>query len=129
MDETVIRTSLVLEKRMYALLVEGLDLTRQLADAVDRGDPVAMRLVLSMRAEPVEKLRSVRQLLEEQKNALPAEDSVRLAALLNGEATQRAEEGPLAEQVAANRRLLTQLFEMDKVVSLKLGKDESYYQK
>ncbi|MBS6532737.1 MAG: hypothetical protein KH338_03795 [Oscillospiraceae bacterium] len=129
MDETVIRTSLVLEKRMYALLVEGLDLTRQLADAVDRGDPVAMRLVLSMRAEPVEKLRSVRQLLEEQKNALPAEDSVRLAALLNGEAAQRAEEGPLAEQVAANRRLLTQLFEMDKVVSLKLGKDESYYQK
>ena len=129
MDETVIRTSLVLEKRMYALLVEGLDLTRQLADAVDRGDPVAMRLVLSMRAEPVEKLRSVRQLLEAQKNALPAEDSVRLAALLNGEAAQRAEEGPLAEQVAANRRLLTQLFEMDKVVSLKLGKDESYYQK
>ena len=129
MDETVIRTSLVLEKRMYALLVEGLDLTRQLADAVDRGDPVAMRLVLSMRAEPVEKLRSVRKLLEEQKNALPAEDSVRLAALLNGEAAQRAEEGPLAEQVAANRRLLTQLFEMDKVVSLKLGKDESYYQK
>ena len=129
MDETVIRTSLVLEKRMYALLVEGLDLTRQLADAVDRGDPVAMRLVLSMRAEPVEKLRSVRQLLEEQKNALPAEDSVRLAALLNGEAAQRAEEGPLAEQVAANRRLLTQLFEMDKVVSLKLGNDESYYQK
>ena len=129
MDETVIRTSLVLEKRMYALLVEGLDLTRQLADAVDRGDPVAMRLVLSMRAEPVEKLRSVGQLLEEQKNALPAEDSVRLAALLNGEAAQRAEEGPLAEQVAANRRLLTQLFEMDKVVSLKLGKDESYYQK
>lgn len=114
---------------MYALLVEGLDLTRQLADAVDRGDPVAMRLVLSMRAEPVEKLRSVRQLLEEQKNALPAEDSVRLAALLNGEAAQRGEEGPLAEQVAANRRLLTQLFEMDKVVSLKLGKDESYYQK
>lgn len=129
MDETVIRTSLVLEKRMYAFLVEGLDLTRQLADAVDRGDPVAMRLVLSMRAEPVEKLRSVRQLLEEQKNALPAEDSVRLAALLNGEAAQRAEEGPLAEQVAANRRLLTQLFEMDKVVSIKLGKDESYYQK
>lgn len=114
---------------MYAFLVEGLDLTRQLADAVDRGDPVAMRLVLSMRAEPVEKLRSVRQLLEEQKNALPAEDSVRLAALLNGEAAQRAEEGPLAEQVAANRRLLTQLFEMDKVVSIKLGKDESYYQK
>ena len=129
MDETVIRTSLVLEKRMYSLLVEGLDLTRQLADAVDRGDSVAMRLVLSMRAEPVEKLCGVRHLLEEQKNSLSAADSLRLAALLNGEAAQRAEEGPLAEQVAANRRLLTQLFEMDKVVSLKLGKDESYYQK
>ena len=114
---------------MYALLVEGLDLTRQLADAVDRGDPVAMRLVLSMRAEPFEKMRSVRRFLEEQKDSLSLEDSARLVDLLNGGAIQQGEESPLAEQVAINRRLMTQLFEMDKVVSLKLGKDESHYKK
>lgn len=129
MDETVILTSVALQKRMYTLLVEGLDLTRQLADAVDRGDPVTMRLILSMRAEPFEKLHDVRRALEERKNALPPEDSARLAGLLNGEAAQRAEERPLAEQVAVNRRLLTQLFELDKAVSLKLGKDQSHYKK
>lgn len=129
MDQTIIQTSLALEKRMYALLVEGLDLTRQLADAVDRGDPVAMRLVLSMRAEPFEKMRSVRRFLEEQKDSLSLEDSARLVDLLNGGAIQQGEESPLAEQVAINRRLMTQLFEMDKVVSLKLGKDESHYKK
>ena len=129
MDETVILTLVALQKRMYTLLVEGLDLTKQLADAVDRGDPVTMRLLRAACAEPFEKLRDVRRALEERKNALPPEESARLAGLLNGEAAQCAEERPLAEQVAVNRRLLTQLFELDKAVSLELGKDQSHYKK
>ena len=45
----------VQEKRRYALLSELFDLTKQLAEAVDRDDEIATRMLLSMREEPLEK--------------------------------------------------------------------------
>ena len=39
----------VQEKRRYALLSELFDLTKQLAEAVDRDDEIATRMLLSMR--------------------------------------------------------------------------------
>ena len=41
-------------KRIYAALNEALDLTRQLADAVDRDDQVSVRMLISMRQEPTD---------------------------------------------------------------------------
>ena len=42
----------VQEKRRYALLSELFDLTKQLAEAVDRNDEVTIQMLLSMREGP-----------------------------------------------------------------------------
>ena len=51
-------------KRIYTALNEALDLTRQLADAVDRDDHIAAQMLVSMRQEPIDKLSRARQALD-----------------------------------------------------------------
>lgn len=114
-------------KRMYHLLSEVMDLSRQLAQALDRGDEVTVRMLLAMRGEPIQKLGLVRQALNQQMAALGEEDALRLALLLQGEPPAAAEEQPLAEQVAANRRLWQQVIELDRRLSLSLARDKSLY--
>ena len=50
-------------KRIYTALNEALDLTRQLADAVDRDDQVATQMLIAMRQEPTDKLAGAHQAL------------------------------------------------------------------
>lgn len=114
-------------KRMYAALSEALDLTRQLADAVDRDDRVAAQMLVSMRQEPTDKLAGAQQALEQQRKALSPGDADRLAALLRGEDALTEEEEPLAGQVGINRRTLKQLVDLDRVVNKKLTRDRSIY--
>ena len=108
-------------KRIYTALSEALDLTRQLADAVDRDDRVAIQLLVSMRQEPTDKLAGAQQALEQQKKSLPPEDGRRLDGLLRG---AEAASG----QVGANQRLLRQLVDMDRVVNRKLAREKTVYQ-
>ena len=68
----------VQEKRRYALLSELFDLTKQLAEAVDRDDEIATRMLLSMREEPLEKMRQVEENLTRQRASLSEEDGRRL---------------------------------------------------
>ena len=49
MEASVLLDAHVQLKRIYTVLNECLDLTRQLADAVDRRDEVAIQLLVSMR--------------------------------------------------------------------------------
>ena len=58
-------------KRAYTALNEALDLTRQLADAVDRNDEITIQMLVSMRQEPTTKLAGAYQALEQQKPASP----------------------------------------------------------
>ena len=114
-------------KRAYAALNEALDMTRQLADAADREDQVAAQMLVSMRQEPTDKLARTQEALEQQRQALPAADGQRLAALLKGAAAETAEEAPLANQVGLNQRILKQLVELDQVVNRKLAREKSIY--
>ena len=114
-------------KRAYAALNEALDMTRQLADAADRDDQVAAQMLGSMRQEPTDKLARTQEALEQQRQALPAADGQRLAALLKGAAAETAEEAPLANQVGLNQRILKQLVELDQVVNRKLAREKYIY--
>ena len=118
----------VQEKRRYALLSELFDLTKQLAEAVDRDDEIATRMLLSMREEPLEKMRQVEENLTRQRASLSEEDGRRLAELLSGAQAQRQEENALSGQVGTNRRLLGQLVELDKRVNKKVTREKSVYQ-
>jgi len=118
----------VQEKRRYALLSELFDLTKQLAEAVDRDDEIATRMLLSMREEPLEKMRQVEENLTRQRASLSEEDGRLLGELLSGAQARQAEENALSEQVGTNRRLLSQLVELDKRVNKKVTGEESIYQ-
>ena len=114
-------------KRAYTALNEALDLTRQLADAVDRDDEITIQMLVSMRQEPTTKLAGAYQALDQQKAALNEADRARLTALLDGAAAGEAPEEPLANQVGLNRRVLKQLVDLDRVVNQKVARDKSIY--
>ncbi len=114
-------------KRAYTALNEALDLTRQLADAVDRNDEITIQMLVSMRQEPTTKLAGAYQALDQQKAALNEADRARLTALLDGAAAGEAPEEPLANQVGLNRRVLKQLVDLDRVVNQKVARDKSIY--
>ena len=118
----------VQEKRRYALLSELFNLTRQLAEAVDRSDEVTIQMLLSMREEPLAQMRQVEENLIRQRAALAEEDGRRLEELLSGAPARRQEENALSEQVGANRRLLGQLVELDKRINKKVTREKSVYQ-
>ena len=102
-------------------------MTRQLADAVDRDDRIAVQMLVSMRQEPTDKLSGAHQALEQQRQSLPAADAARLAAILKGGEAETEEEAPLAGQVGANQRILKQLVDLDRVVNRKLAREKSIY--
>ena len=118
----------VQEKRRYALLSELFDLTRQLAEAVDRSDEVTIQMLLSMREEPLAQMRQVEENLIRQRAALAADDGRRLEEFLSGAPARRQEALALSEQVGANRRLLGQLVELDKRINKKVTREKSVYQ-
>ena len=118
----------VQEKRRYALLSELFDVTRQLAEAVDRSDEGTIQMLLSMREEPLAQMRQVEENLIRQRAALAEEDGRRLEGLLSGAPARRQEENALSEQVGANRRLLGQLVELDKRINKKVTREKSVYQ-
>lgn len=120
--------ALVQAKRFGNLLNEALDLSRQLAEAVDRDDTVAVQMLVAMRQEPIDKLMATEQALEDQITTIPDPDeAARLSALLEGGPAETAEEQLLADQVAANRRRLKQVLELDRVVNRKVTREKSIY--
>lgn len=128
MDAPALMDALVQLKRIYTALNEALDLTRQLAETVDRDDEISTQMLVSMRQEPTDKLAQAQQALEEQRRSLPDDAAARLGALLKGAEPKAEEEVPLAVQVGANQRVLKQLVELDRVVNRKLTRGKSIYQ-
>ena len=128
MEASTLLDAHVQAKRIYNLLNEVMDVSRQMAEAMDRDDQVAIQMLVSMREEPVHRLRQARRALKEQRDALEPEAALRLTQLLNGEEAETEAEAPLAAQIGANRRLLEQVLELDRVLNRKLTREESIYQ-
>lgn len=118
--------ALVQAKRMAGLLNEVLDYSQQLGDAVNRNDEVSMRLVLSMREEPIAKLKLADRALRRQRDAMPeGEEKKRFVSLLNGEKTDDPQENMLATRMEANKKLLERVVEIDKVLNRKIAREKS----
>ena len=127
MEASTLLDAHVQAKRIYNLLNEVMDVSRQMAEAMDRDDQVAIQMLVSMREEPVHRLRQARRALKEQRDALEPEAALRLTQLLNGEEAETEAEAPLAAQIGANRRLLDQVLELDRVLNRKLTREKSIY--
>lgn len=131
-DEKSVMDALVQMKRTGNLLNELWDLTQQLGQSMDRRDQVSTEMLIAMREEPLAKLQAADQALREQLEALPDRNAaVQLAEMLNsGQPADPAQRSQimLCEQVAANRRRLSQVMELDRVLNQRMGREKSAYQ-
>lgn len=115
------------KREQLGLLEEASDLTRQLADAIDRRDQVSVQLVLAMRDDPIRAMRALEDGIEDFLPTLPDEDARRCDALLRGAAAETPEEEKLAVLVARFRSRLQSVVEMDEKLSVRLGGKRSFY--
>ena len=129
--EKSVMDALIQMKRIGNLLNEVEDLTRQLAESIDRNDQVSMSMLIGMRAEPLEKLQAADHAVREQLEALsdPGGAAV-LSAMLNGgppaDPTERTQ-AMLCEQVALNKRRLAHIMEVDRMLNQRLARENSAY--
>ena len=74
----------VLERQKYNHLSALLDLTRQLGEAIDRGDEVSVRILVSMRNDPLVGLEELKKATQLRTEALSREERERVEELNSG---------------------------------------------
>ena len=130
MKQEKLEEILVLTRRIGNLFHEVMDISAQLAEAIDRRDEVSMQMIIAMRAEPIGKLTIADRAIREQMDLLGGEDAERIRAILNGDESRAGEgmERLLAEQASMNIRAHRKLMELDEILNKKIGRDKSVYQ-
>ena len=108
-------------------LQEVADVTRRMAEAADRRDEVAVRMLLGEREQPLLSLHETEEEIRTFLNTLPEEEAIRAGELLRGAEAETEQERPLAEQVLRFRRTLDDVIERDRSLSLRLGGNRSFY--
>ncbi len=122
--------TLCAQKRVQLLrLREVSELTRQIAEAADRRDELAMDMLLGEREAPLRTAYEIETQIREGLEKLPAAEAIRFNALLRGAEAETEREAELANQVAQYRRLVSAIVEADKRLSLRLGGKSSFYEK
>lgn len=119
----------VLERKKYNDLVEVQDLTRQLAETLDRNDQVSARMLIAMRQDPIRRLSEVHTGEKHRMAALDEEGYARVEALRRGEPPQGDGEKTFMEQAGKTRRLLEQVVELDRRISGRIAGPQSFYHK
>ena len=117
----------VLERKKYNYLSEVLDLTGQMGAALDRNDQVSLKMLISMRQEPILCLEDLNQTIRVRRQELPPEDQERVTALLSGASPRNDGENTFSQQAATVSRLLARVVELDRRINLRLTGDASVY--
>ncbi|MCI8360332.1 MAG: hypothetical protein HFE86_03235 [Clostridiales bacterium] len=128
MQAETLMNALVLTKRIGNLLNEIMDISQQLAEAVDRGDEVTAGMLISMRSEPIDKLKVARRALQELVEEAGPADRERLSALLGGGKAADSREEPLEKQAASNARQSEKVVTFERVLNRKVTRDKSIFQ-
>jgi GTP cyclohydrolase III len=120
--------ALVLSKRVGNLLFETYGISEELSQALDRNDQVTVQMLLAMRSEPIEKLKTADTALRELRDSLAdPEDRKHLSELLKGEAPSNEKERLLVDQSESNARQLQKVLELDQRLNLRITRDKSIY--
>ncbi len=115
------------KKKQAVKLHEIEDYTVQLAQALDCKDNVSIKMVLTMRQEPILRIGEIEEEIQAWLGSLPEETAIKYNGLLEGSEPENSEEAALSEQVKINRRLLERIVALDKRLSLRMGGKRSYY--
>ena len=128
MNQQSVLEALGLERKRNEALLEARELTDELAQALQRQDQVSVQMFLSMRQEPINRLREFQALRRKQLAALPEGELGGMKQLLSGSAPgQTAAEQSLVRLAGQNRHLLEQVLQEDRRLSTRLGGRKSYY--
>lgn len=119
----------VLERKKYNQLSEVMDLSQQLGEAMDRNDQVSLRMLLSLRQDPVLQLAELKQSIDAKRSSLTQEERERLAALEAGAEPLDEGEATYVTQAGAARRLWERVIELDRRLSGRLAGSDSFYAK
>lgn len=118
----------VLERRKHNYLAEVLELSRQMGEAADRGDQVSLNMLIAMRQEPILRLEELKGLIDVRWRGLSREDREHVDRLLRERSPSGEGERTFLDQAVGARRLLEQVLEVDRRVSLRLAGSASFYQ-
>ena len=110
-------------------LIEVADVTRRIAESVDRGDPVAAQMMLGEREQPVRELGELEEGIRAYVLDRSEHEAIRLGELLGGGEPETEDEKALAEQVTKFRRVLDSVLALDRELSIRLGGNQSFYKK
>ena len=127
MEQNYLLDAHVQARKMYNLLGEVHDLSKQLAEALDRNDEVTVQMILSMRHEPIGELARVYEVLQEQAESAAQAGDGRLRELLNGAEARAPEENGLVAQVAMNGRLLEQVQALEANLNRKISRENTIF--
>ena len=119
----------VLERKKYNYLTEVQDVTRQLAESLDRNDQVSTRMLIAMRQDPIRQLAEVDNSEKLRLGTFSEADQDRVKALCQGKLPREDGERIFSEQAGKTRRLLEQVVELDRRTSLRMAGEKSYYNK
>ena len=117
----------VLERQKYNHLSELMDLTRQLGEAMDRGDEVSVRILVSMRNDPLVSLEELKKAVQIRTEALTEEERSRVAELNGGAGPVDENETLYVNQAGSARRLWERLMELDQKLNRRMAGDGSFY--
>jgi len=117
----------VLERKKYNCLLEVEDTTRQLAEALDRNDQVAARMLVAMRQDPLLRLEEVDRGEKDRRAALPEADQERVRTLLREQSARGDGEDVFLQQAGKTRKLLERVVALDRRVSLRMAGSRSFY--
>lgn len=128
-EQEVLSELLMQQKKKYVKLNEVLDLTMQLAEAVDRSDAVSASMLIAMRQEPMNSLAEIEYSTKKLLEYFTGAQAQRLQKLLRGrgECQPEPQEKAIDEQSQRNFRLLTKVVALDRPLNRKIGKDKAYY--
>lgn len=127
MQQQLDTEALVHIKKVHNQIAELFSLTEQLAEAIDRDDQVTMRMLISMRDEPLYKIQELEAIFNDRLGEWPHEDATAARKILQGGMPEGQQEQELADALALNRRMLVKLVELDRRISQKLGGEKSFY--
>ena len=119
----------VLERQKYNHLSELMDLTRQLGEAIDRGDEVSVRILVSMRNDPLVGLEELKKATQLRTEALSREERERVEELNSGASPEDENEILYVNQAGSARRLWERVVELDRRLNHRLAGDDSFYAK
>ena len=118
-------------QKKYNKVNELQDMTKQMAECLQRNDIVSFELLMKMRSALMLELDSMEYVQEDMLKGLSKEDEAQARGALNGDFDGNRQEAPelcrMNEIYLNTKKSLQSTVQYDKAISLKVGGETSFY--